>query len=274
MMGISSGSDSANTEPEESAAPSLDSTANQIMNLVARIMTRCGYESEALQKAFEQALTIHAGSVLPLPPSTVRELPEAPHVITLWTSLDGYRDQQNNPVALPARGRGQSIQALARRVDAKLDIDELVQYLLHTETIRKVGRRYALSRRWVMVRGIAGSAHSRTMRGLMGALRTYDHNLLANSDTESWFEFTVDNPCFPVSKLAELDQRARRLGLGKFRELDLFMRHCEAHRDPVEPTVWVGFEIHEFLHNFSGAFPGTLADPSGSPTLNPEKSKL
>ncbi|MBS0577764.1 MAG: hypothetical protein JSR36_00725 [Proteobacteria bacterium] len=273
MMGISSGSQSPDDESGDVSAPQLDPTANQIMNLVARIMIRCGYDSEALQEAFDQALTAHAASVLPLPPSAVRELPEAPHVITLWTSLEGYRDEKNNPLPLPLRGRGRSIQQLARLVSPNLDVEELLRYLLQTETVRKVGRRYVLARRWIMLRGVAGSAHSRTMRGLVGALRTYDHNLLAPSDAESWFEFTVDNPNFPVSKLGELDQRARRLGLGKFRELDLFMRHCETHRDPLESTVWVGFQIHEFLHNFSAVLAPVPTEASPPQTGPPDKHK-
>ncbi|MBS0377232.1 MAG: hypothetical protein JSS29_02000 [Proteobacteria bacterium] len=271
-MGISSGSHSSNDEIEVDSSPPLDATAYQLVTLFATIMVRCRYDRYRLAEAFERAVL--AASVPPFPPESIRELPEAPHVITLWTSLEGYRDERNNPIALPVRGRGKSIHALARRVSPNLDVEELLQYLLHTETVRKIGRRYALSRRWVMLRGVAGSAHSRTMRGLLGALQTYEHNLLANSDAESWFEFTVDNPGFPVSKLGELDQRARRAALGKFRELDLFMRHCEAHREANEPTVWVGFGVHEFLHNLStGAEPqsGEAPPPPGDP---PNKSEL
>ena len=85
-------------------------------------------------------------------------------------------------------------------------------------------------------------------------LSTLEHNLVADSDARSWFEFTAENPRFPMSQLDAFDQLLRRTGLGCLRKLDLFMRHCEANRHPTEPTVWLGVGIHRFQHNLSAVF--------------------
>ena len=85
-------------------------------------------------------------------------------------------------------------------------------------------------------------------------LSTLEHNLLADSDERSWFEFFAANPHFPVSQLDAFDKLLRRTGLGCLRKLDLFMRHCEANRRPTEPTVWLGVGIHRFQHNIPAVF--------------------
>src|SRR5262249_23129722 len=91
-------------------------------------------------------------------------------------------------------------------------------------------------------------------RGLVGMLRTLEHNLLADSDTHSWFEFTAENPRFPVSQLEAFDKLLRRSGLGTLRKLDLFMQHCEATRSPIEPTVWLGVGMHRSQQNGAALF--------------------
>jgi hypothetical protein len=105
-----------------------------------------------------------------------------------------------------------------------------------------------------MLPGVSGWAHSHGMRVLAGKLRTLEHNLLADADTRSWFEFTAENPRFRVSQLEAFDKLLRRTGLGGLRKLDAFMRHCEANRRPTEPTVWLGVAMHEFQRDNSGVF--------------------
>lgn len=224
----------------------LDTAAYEAIERFARIMIRCGFRANAVAEAFGLALASTQGEMTQMPPATDRELVEASHLVTLWCSTPDYRDEYGMPIPLPARGPRRSLDALARRVSRSLDVEEMLRYLVRTRTVRKVGQRYVLHRRWVMLRGISGSAHSRSIRGLNGMLRTLDHNLLAQSDTESWFEFTAENPRFPVSQLEAFDKLARRTGLGSLRKLDLFMQQCEAGRRPNEPTVWLGVGMHLF----------------------------
>ena len=173
-------------------------------------------------------------------------------VPTTWTnSAIPCRSRCGDRVGPWNRSRGSSI--------ARLDPAEVLKYLTHTHTVRKVRGRYVLSRRWVMLRGVSGAAHSHAIRVLVGKLRTVEHNLVADSDAHSWFDFTTENARFPVSQLEALDQLLRRSGLGWMRKLDLFMRHCEANRRPTEPTVWLGVGMHRFQHNTSAVFASPAA---------------
>jgi hypothetical protein len=119
---------------------------------------------------------------------------------------------------------------------------------------------YALNRRWVYLHGIPGYAQARSIRQLVGILRTLDHNL-ADTDAGGWFEFTAENQHFPVSQLPALEQRLRREGLGSLRKLDLFMQRCAAECDPAEPTVWIGVGMHRYQHELPGKSPPTRKTP-------------
>jgi hypothetical protein len=143
-----------------------------------------------------------------------------------------------------------------------LDLDEVLRYLMRTHTVRKIGKTYALNRRWILLRGVSGSAHTRSIRGLVGMLRTLEHNLVSDADAKSWFEFTAENPRFPVSQLSAFDQLLRRTGLGCLRKLDVFMQECEAGRDPREPTVWLGVGMHHFQQDPSVSAPSERPVPA------------
>lgn len=247
-------------KPAPRDAP-LDAVAEEAIERFARVLARCGYAAHAATRAFVAAMaTIHGGPKRARSPRLLRELPDAAHMVTLWCSSPDYVDEQGTPYRLPARGPGRSLEGLIRRVNRSLDLDEVLRYLVRTHTIRKIGKTYALNRRWIFLRGVSGSAHSHSIRGLVGMLRTLEHNLLAETDAKSWFEFTAENPRFPVSQLAAFDRRLRRVGLGCLRKLDMFMQQCEAERDPTEPTVRVGVGMHRFQHDLGG--PASRSHPS------------
>jgi hypothetical protein len=223
----------------------LDASAREAIERFARVMLRCGVAPKLLGDAFRGALAASVGTAVSRDQG-LRELPEAAHIVTLWCSSPDYVDERGAPRPLPARGRRRSLEALSRRVSPSLNLDEVLYYLMKTQTLRKVGRSYALNRRWVYVHGLEGYAHTRSVRDLVGLLRTLEHNLCAPTDADTWFEFSAENLHFPVSQLPALDKRMRREGLGCLRKLDLFMQQCEAERNPAEPTVWVGVDMHRF----------------------------
>jgi hypothetical protein len=236
----------------------LDPTAYEAIECFARVMVRCGHDTAATAEAFRLALAASRNEFLP-PPKNVREFHDASHLVTLWRTSPDYVDELGKPLPLPMRGAGRSLESLARLVDRKLDPTEALRYLTHTHTVRKVRGRYVLSRRWVMLRGVSGAAHSYVIRMLLGKLHTVEHNLLADSDERSWFDFTTENAHFPVSQLDALDKLLRRAGLGLMWKLDLFMRHCELNRKPSEPTVWAGVGMHRFQHHTSPVFTSPAA---------------
>jgi hypothetical protein len=230
---------------------------------------RCGYEANAVDAEFSRSIAA-CRKDLPTVPPLMREIPEASHIVTRWGSNVDYVDEAGKPLPLPLRGEGRSIQALASQINPSLDLDELRQYLLRTNTVEQVGEAYVLRQKWVMLRGIPGSAHGRSIRGLLGVLRTFEHNLLADSDSRSWFEFMAENPNFPVSKLGSFDKLLRRLGLAMLRKIDAYMRHCEKHRDPEEPTVWLGAGTYHFQHDETAVFRSSEKTPLSSEEKVPD----
>jgi hypothetical protein len=238
---------------KRSSGTPLDPEAYEAIERFARLMVRCGYDIAAIAKAFGLSLAASRNESPPSP-HNARDVPGASHLVTLWCTSPDYVDELGNPVPLPQRGSRRSLQSLTRRIDRTLDVADVLQYLIRTRTVRKVGRKYVLNRRWIMLRGVSGWAHSHGIRVLAGKLRTLEHNLVADADTRSWFEFAAENPRFPVSQLEAFDKLLRRTGLGSLRKLDGFMRHCEANRRPTEPTVWLGVAMHEFQRDNSGVF--------------------
>jgi hypothetical protein len=242
----------ARTKRRALKAVPLDTAALEAIERFARVMARCGFAANSVAQAFERAMAaVHYKAAPVQSGPRLREIPEAPHLLTLWCSNPDYVDERGTPYRLPARGPRRSLEALVRRVNRSLDLDEVLRYLLRTNTIRKVGKMYALHRRWILLRGVHGSAHSRILRGLVGMLRTLEHNLVSRTDAGGWFEFTAENPRFPVSQLPAFEGRARREGLGLLRKLDLFMQACEAARDPAEPTIWLGIGMHRFQEDLT-----------------------
>jgi hypothetical protein len=272
MMGISGGGGGTDDLADDSFTP-LDPAAREAVQLFTRIMIRSGRDLDSVQLAFIEEIAKSRSCITPLSPSSLREIPEAPHLVTLWCATKHYVDKQGVPIPLPKRGARKSIETLARRISASLNVDELVAYLLQTDTIAETQGLFRLTRSFIMLRGISGSAHSRSIRGLLGVLRTLEHNLLSESDADGWFEFTVENPSFPVSKLDDLDKLARRECLSKLRKFDRFMRHCEETRDPSEPTVWVGIGMHRFQHEITGVFSSLTRPPSPRRPRSPGRSR-
>ena len=247
----------------------LDPAAEEAIERFARVMAQCGYGAPAVRKFFEAAMASSGGRTKRgRAAQRLRELPDAPHLVTLWCSTPDYVDERGTPRRLPARGPGPSVESLARRVNRSFDLDEVLRYLLRTRTVRKVGGAYALNRRWILLRGVSGPSYGRVIRELAGMLRTLEHNLSAETDAQSWFEFTAENPRFPVSQLPAFDRRLRRVGLGCLRKLDVFMRECEAERDPTEPTVWLGVGMHRFQQDLRDPTPSR--DPS-NPQVSPSR---
>jgi hypothetical protein len=241
------------TRAKRTPGSALDPSAYEAIEVFARVMVRCGFDTTAIAEAFGLALAANRNESLP-PPQNTQELFGASHLVTLWRTSPEYVDDRGNPLPLPRRGSGRSLESLARRVDRTLDVAEVLKYLVRTRTVRKVGSRYVLNQRWIMLHGVSGAAHSHGLRVLVGRLRTLEHNLLAERNARGWFDFIAENPRFPASQLDAFDKLLRRTGLGWLRKLDLFMRHCEANRRPTEPTVWLGVGMHRFQHNTSAVF--------------------
>jgi Family of unknown function (DUF6502) len=171
---------------------------------------------------------------------------DAGHVLTLWFSDPAYLDRRGAPLPLPIRGTGGSLETLAVRVDPRLDVREVLRYLLRRGALRRVGTRYLPKDRVLSVRGAGGPDNVHTLRGLLGMLTTVEHNVQPKRRVAGWYEVFTHNPRFPASARTGLDKRIRVLGNKLLYQLDADMHRSEQARKRGERTVRIGVGIYRF----------------------------
>ncbi|MEP7245432.1 MAG: DUF6502 family protein [Gammaproteobacteria bacterium] len=224
----------------------LDATALEAIERFTRVLARCGSSPSEISAAVSAACERIPKTVTPNGTDADRELANASHILTVWFSEPLYLGRDGAPLPLPVRGPAPSFESLVHRVDRSLAIDQVLKYLNRTHVLRRVGTRYAPRQRALSLRGSQGPTHFRSLRGLLGMLRTLEHNLLPKSATGSWFEYFAENPRFPVRALAAFDQRMDRHGMKFLQALDFDMHRRESGRREGEPTVRLGIGVYRF----------------------------
>jgi hypothetical protein len=122
----------------------------------------------------------------------------------------------------------------------------VMEYLIATHTLRRVGRRYVPRTRTVRHRGSPRSQSAHSLRILLGLLRNIEHNARPRRAGPSWPEFTADCPRFPVRLRAAFNNRAEKEALAMTRQKDAEMRRAESGRHPNEPTVPLSVNVYVF----------------------------
>jgi hypothetical protein len=257
--------------PDSSAA--LEGLARESIEHFFRLLLQCGFTKTYIARQLADLES--TGHSLAPPSAQIErsEPPEASHLITLWCSSPDFVDDNGQPLPLPARGKHRSVQSLLHRVNPNASVEEIIDYLRHTGTLRRLGGKYALNRRWLFIRGIPGSAQLRSLRELVGMLQTLEHNLTAPSHESGWFEFVAFNPHFPVSQLPGFDQYLRREGMGLLRKIDHFLHQREAARKAREPTVWVGVSLHHVQQASPRNGGPAAARPSAARGRRPKRAR-
>jgi hypothetical protein len=143
-------------------------------------------------------------------------------------------------------GATHSIEALVDRIQPGPNIDTIMEYLLATRALRRIGRRYIPRARTVRHRGSPRSQSAHSLRILLGLLRNVEHNARPRSAGPSWPEFTADCPQFPVRLRAAFDIRAEKDALAMTRQKDAEMRRAESSRRPGESTVPLSVSFYLF----------------------------
>jgi len=223
----------------------LDPVAEEALERMARVLARCGFAPAETARLFKH-ICVH------LPPALGRhgagsstQSDDAAHVLTLWFEEPEYlKDGQPRPLSV--RGAAPSIEALVRRIQPGPRIGAVMEYLLATRTLRRVGRRYVPRAHAVLHRGSPRSQSARSLRILLGLLRNVEHNARPRSAGPSWPEFTVDCPQYPVRLRPAFDIRTDKEVLAMTRQKDAEMRRAESRRRPGEPTVPLSVGIYVF----------------------------
>jgi hypothetical protein len=226
----------------DTPVPALDSKMRRGLQRFVRLLVRCGCPPELIEE--EVRGTCRSTEVRALYHETRQQWVDMGHALTLWYSDPDYLDAQGNPRALPLRGDGLSIESLAQRVDPKLEVEAVLEYLERGGALQREGDCYVPCNRVLIFTGTPRNA--RPLTGLFGLIKTLEHNLSLPPGARPWLERFSRNPRFPVSAARAFENKARRV-LGRLLvQFDAQMHTREAARDKDEPTVSLGFGLYSF----------------------------
>ena len=168
------------------------------------------------------------------------------HILTLWFSDPKFLGPDGTPRPLPVHGNEESVEALAKQVDSRVDADEMVRFLERAKALRRVGDRYVPRERMMVLRGTGIAASVRKLRVLLAMLRAFEHNQRSKRQVPGWIEAFAYNPCFPARAIPAFDRKVRAHASKLLVQLDGDMHREERLRDPNEPTVRVGVGVYRF----------------------------
>jgi len=248
---------------------SLSEPARQALGHLVRILARCGSRPEdivaGVREECEQIPRHWVAEARRAP----RWISDAAHVLTVWFGEAAYLDSDGRPRPLPLEGASTSVAALVRSVDRKLDPREVLTYLIRSGAVRRKGTRYAPRKRFLRLRGTQG--YFFTLRTLNNMLGTVQHNLHHKRTEPALFEYSVDNPSFPLSKLPQLYEYVKALGGETLTRVDLHLRQRETTRRKGEPTVRVGLGFYIWRDPVRSLSPGRR--PPTHKSLAPRRAR-
>jgi hypothetical protein len=238
-----------------------------------RILARCGLTPEEIIAAVRDACERIPASWAARARRLKREIPEAPHVLTVWFSDAAYLDAGGKPRPLPLEGSSISVASLVRSVGRQVDPREVLAYLVRSGDVRRKGKHYVPRMRGVLLRGVRGPDYFHTLHVLTNFLGTLEHNLRPRHTVPGRFERFVVNPHFPVSQLEPLYTFLQRQGEEVLPRVDLYMHQREKMCQPGERTVRVGFGIYIFEDPVSPRADTAPEDPAGARSARPPLEK-
>jgi len=224
----------------------LDSRALEAVQRFVRVLARYGCTPEDIAREVTNAVRQIPRSWASRAMAALCDPDDAGHVLTLWFSDPAYLDFRGNPRPLPFRGAGGSLEALARRVDRNLEAREVLKFLVRHGGLKRVGTRYVPRDRKIILRRAGGPLYFRNLRGLLGMLRTLEHNSQPKRRVPGWFEALAANPSFPVSARQAFEKRLGRLAWRFLYHIDADMHRRERERKPDEQTVRLGVGVYRF----------------------------
>lgn len=222
----------------------LDATARDALERLVRIIHRCGFSSAGIEQVVRQAVRELPNRSREV--SAEREMPSAPHVLTIWHDDPRYAGADGAPRPLARRGRTPSFQALVTSVDRTLDPDQVLRYLMRAGAVKEHGGKLLAVKRVVILRGISGPGDFRNLRSVQAMLRTAEHNAMPADIAPGWLERMAENANFPTKELPRFDRFLERETMGYLGRLDVYMRNAEVERKEGEPTVRLGVGMYRF----------------------------
>lgn len=235
------------TRPDqEEPAESVQSLAVEAIERVVRVLVRRGVTRKTMESGFRRAWRRIPKSAYKSSARAEREFVDVSHVLTVWFGDPMYVDSTGEPLQLSVEGPAPSLSTLVQHVDPALKVEEVLEHLLKFDAVRKVGDRYAPRSRALALRGTGAPTHAHSLRGLLGLLRTLEHNVEPKAKAPTWFEYFAENPRFPVSARADFDAAFRPDAMRFLGDWDSRMLTDERKARPGEPTVRIGVGVYRY----------------------------
>lgn len=222
----------------------MDARAKEAVGRFVRVLGRCGCTPQDIAQEALKACRQIPKSWAQTAKAVVSEMYAAAHVLTLWFQDPAYLDSKGNPRPLRLRGAERSLEALARQVDPKLDVDKILAHLLRRPVLRRNGARYLPRDRVLMLRGSGPPHHARSLGALVAMLSTLEHNSRPRRSTPGWYEVAAVNARVPVSAIPAFERWLRRHGNRLLVEADGKLHGYEQKRRKGERTVYIGAGIY------------------------------
>jgi hypothetical protein len=235
----------ARPDPGE-PAESVDSLAVEAMERFVRVLVRRGVTRRTIELGLRSAWRRIPRSAYASGVRSERELTDVSHVLTVWFVDPLYVDSGGEPLHLSVQGPAPSLATLVQHVDPALDVEQVLEYLLKFDAVRRIGSRYAPRSRALALRGTGAPTHAHSLRGLLGMLRTLEHNVEPKSKAPAWFEYFAENPRFPVSARESFDTALSLDAMRFLRDWDSRMLTDERKANPGEPTVRIGVGVYRY----------------------------
>lgn len=228
------------------SAESVDALAVEAVERVVRVLVRRGVTRRTIEHGLRLAWRRIPKSAYASGVRRERELVDVSHVLTVWFGDPLYVDASGEPLHLGLRGPAPSLATLVQHVDPALNVEQVLEQLLKFDAVRKIGNRYAPRSRALALRGTGPPTHAHSLRGLLGMLRTLEHNVEPKSKAPTWFEYFAENPRFPVSAREGFDAALAPDAMRFLRDWDSRMLTDERKAKPSEPTVRVGVGVYRY----------------------------
>jgi hypothetical protein len=167
------------------------------------------------------------------------------HIVAHWYSDPSFRDAAGLPRRIPLRGRGPCLAHLIQRLFPHQNVAQVTRSLLTANAIRRRGKLYAPTDRYIELRRDLVGVHIHGLMALAGMLRTVQHNIAAGDSVETLLERSAMNPYIPVRALPEIHRRIKREVTALLWKLDGYLRSWEVEPG-TERTTHVGVGAYAY----------------------------
>lgn len=229
---------------------------DECIDRLTRILEGCGIPRAAIAQSLHDIADklVASENASTQPPAKViarrkarSEIPLAHQLVTEWSRDPRYTDEQGNTRPLFKRGR-QSVTTLLRRLHRSASVDDILSYLLETQTVERLGNRYRLRRGWVLLRGSAPH-NSWSLRYTHATLGTAENNLRPATEAPARFQRLAEHAEIPRSKVPLFAAEVERKGSALLKWFDGLLRSYAAERREGEEVVWLAVALQMLQHD-------------------------